>query len=147
MLVESHDEFGLVGDFDSATGKLVLISRDSAGALLEQPLRGHFAELGEQVAILYRHDNGRIKFRLGDFQIEPGESESVQWNPMGSMAEIKLVSAGQILASAKYQRGPDSYPGIEDDPTPFAEAEDWDFGLFVRNILSDSVRSATIYHY
>jgi hypothetical protein len=40
---------------------------------------------------------------------------------------------------------PEPIVAPEDDPTPFAEAEDFDFGLFIANVANDAERRSAIY--
>ncbi|MFD5464828.1 hypothetical protein ACFWIQ_18675 [Kitasatospora sp. NPDC127059] len=41
---------------------------------------------------------------------------------------------------------PPQWYGLADDLTPFVEAEDFDLGLFIADVLADPARAARGYH-
>lgn len=143
MLVQSHDKHSEVAEFDPESGRLRRVEHDDAGTLLDQPLRGHFADLEGVEAILYRCGE-QLSLRVAGKEA-PATAETVRWAPDGSHAVLSIVEAGHVVASARYHRGPSTGPSLADDPTPFVEAEDWDFGLFVRNVIGDAERARSIY--
>lgn len=143
MLVESHDKHSEVGEFDPDTGRLTRLERNKAAALLDQKLCGHFADLGEVLGILYLHE-GHLMLRL-DRTKTPATAETVRWEADGPRAILSIVDASIVVASARYRRGPATGPKLSVDPTPFIEPEDWDFGLFVRNVVGDTERARRIY--
>lgn len=51
---------------------------------------------------------------------------------------------GQCVLELEYRK-PVIDPPLEHDPTPFVEEEHFDFGLFVRNVVSDRTRRERIY--
>jgi hypothetical protein len=147
MLVQSHDRFDDLGAFDPLSGDLDEFkrSRIADDARLKESLRGHFAVLGDTVAVLYRDDDA-LWLRLGDRarDLSSGRS-SAKWERIGRRARLSLLDGAEEVASVEYVPGPTGGPSLADDVTPFASCEDWDFGLFVRNVVSDEGRFRRIY--
>lgn len=141
MYIESFDRFDAVATFDPSTGRLVESSR-AAFREGHGPPSGHYARLAGTLAVLYR-DGGVLHLRLGDYD---GAIESrrarVRWSHDHGVSSLTVIEHGATVAEVEYRPGPLSVAG---DPTPFVESEDWDFGLFVRNVLADGGRSERIY--
>lgn len=140
MRVDSHDRYMDVGVFDPATGELAEVVRD--------PVRhvgfpsGHYARLAGIMVVLYR-DQGDLWLRIGGTvqNLSDGRA-AVSWKRSRSTARFALSVDGHELATLEYPVG---QAGGPDDPTPFAEPEHWDFGLFVKNVLDDDGRRQRIY--
>lgn len=147
MIVRSYDDYEAVGDFDPISGRLVQLGRGEvlgdAGA--EPPLCGHFADLDGTVAVLYRYTDGTW-LRLGDEARKlSGAGASVRRELDGRYVHLVLFDGFEVVASARYRPGPQTGPPLAADPTPFVEDEDWDFGLFVENVIRDKSRMARLY--
>jgi hypothetical protein len=145
MFVQSNDSFNRVGNFDPRDGSLLEFERNEAPQeLLSSPLAGHFAALGESEVVFFRQDD-QLSLSV-DGEIFPLlEGVKLEWENSHGLSRIRLRDGDSILRSIEYTAGPASYPPIEEDPTPFVEREDWDFGLFVHAVLEDSERSERIY--
>ncbi len=138
MLVASHDAWANLAEFDSVTGALREFAR---GDVEEAAVQGHYARLSGTTAVLY-WVSGSLWLRLGDVVRDVGgETVEVEWAASGGRASLSLAEDGEQVASVHYTPG----PYFEDDPTPAVKAEDFDFGLFVRNVLADPARRARIY--
>lgn len=148
MFVESHDRFDDVADFDPESGHLDRFSRSAPGEhghLLAGVVQGHFAQLGDKRAVLYRH-GGELWLRLGERAANlDAPATEVRRVRIGETTRLVLLHGGTETASVDYLPGPHNGPPVADDPTAFAESEDWDFGLFVCNVLSDPGRRRRIY--
>jgi hypothetical protein len=130
------------------TGELVTCHREdpAASELLSQPLRGHFAKLGETVGVLYRLD-GRLHLRLGDHELDvDDENVKVRWSSSSGAARRLDVTdrLGEVVATVNYcvSGGP---VAVMYDVTPFVHEEDFDFGQFVTRVLDDPGRRKRIY--
>jgi hypothetical protein len=148
MLIQSHDRFEDVAAFDPNTGRLTQFTRSAPGRqrhLLAEPVRGHFAQLGDVVTVLYRHDDA-LWLRMGPRAANLDSiTTKVRRVHVGAEARLELVEGATKTAVAEYVPGPKTGPPLADDPTAFVESEDWDFGLFVCNVLGDSGRRRRIY--
>lgn len=140
MRVHSHDRYLDVGEFDPLTGELVESVRDPAG-YADGP-SGHYARLAGTLVVLYR-DRDDLWLRIGNTaQSLDQERASVVCERTGSASRLSLSVDGRELATVEYPAGEGGGP---DDPTPFAEPKDFDFGLFVKNVLHDERRRRGIY--
>jgi hypothetical protein len=145
MLVESHDRFMMIGEFDPESGALREVTRDDAPPeLLAQPVRGHYASLDGTRAVLYR-SGGKLWLQLDGKArpLAPG-GRNVHWSRRGDSSQLILLDNGDVIAAAEYHPRLVG-PPLRDDPTPFVEDEDWDFGLFVQNVLMNLDRARRIY--
>jgi hypothetical protein len=142
LRVQCHGRHAEVGEFDPETGTLVRRHRSDDED--EGSFRGHYADLGGVTAVFYRGDDDHLWLRLADVAL-PVEAarDAFEWSRDGATSEIKIEGGDGERINVKYD---DPYwPPPSFDPTPFVEAEDFDFGLFVRNVLADPARSARIY--
>ena len=134
MLVQSHHSFWGVANFDPSTGELAEYWRRSAGDPPLYETRGAFLNLSGGRVVFYRHD-GSLWLRISDtVRNLEDPTIGVRWNSSGEVATLELLDRGNCVALAAY---PPSNDGGADDPTPFADLEDLDFGLFVRNVLEN----------
>ncbi len=139
MLLLSHDRFGVVADFEPVGGQFLEIERSDAGDLINQPVSGHFARLGELLAVLYRSDGG-LRMRLGSLDFALACTERVEWSSDGVTSTLEVELETERIR-VQYPSG----PSLVGDPTPFVEPEHFDFGLFVANVASDPARLERIY--
>ncbi|MFK0256293.1 hypothetical protein [Streptomyces sp. NPDC090445] len=136
ITISSFERWGDQASFDTDSAVLGPIRR-AAGPDVSSGSRGCFGRLGEILAVLYRVD-GVLRLRLGDRDMvltgdlaarhERGES-------------INNLTVGTLRIA--YPRPVEELD--EDDPTAFAEPEDFDMGLFLANILNDPDRCDRTY--
>lgn len=140
MRIESHERYVDVADFDPCTGRLQETNRDAAAN--GQPISGHYARLAETLAVLYRHE-GALWLRLGAVsQCLDEEGVAVRWSAHLGFSRLSVSKGDHVRAEVEYAN---MLHESEGDPTPFAESEDWDFGLFVHNVLTSPERRRRIY--
>jgi hypothetical protein len=138
MRVDSYDTYGKAGFFNPETGALQEVERSEAD-LRETALRGHFAYIGGSVVVFYRLDDDLLLWLSG--HAWHAASPLVSWSKEGSESCLTVQGDGGTRVQIKYQ----VEVRDQDDPTPFAEEEDWDFGLYVINVLNDPLRRERIY--
>lgn len=142
MFVESHDRFDVVADFDPATGRLAEVNRADGPTATAGTVRGHYARLSGTLTVFYRLGNS-LWLRIGSQARDLGlVGLEVGWVHVDGRSTLTLLEQGVLIAEIRYQ--PRTGGGAK-DPTPFAESEDWDFGLFVKSVLGDEGRRARIY--
>ncbi|MFD9591266.1 hypothetical protein ACFWA9_00705 [Kitasatospora sp. NPDC059973] len=100
---------------------------------------GHYGELAGTPLVLYRHADG-LRLWVGGEVIPLDGSVDVLHRVVGSDC---VLTVGQYI-EIRYP-APLEWYGLQDDLTPFAEAEDFDLGLFTANVVHDPGRSAQIY--
>lgn len=104
---------------------------------------GVFSLIAGRRTLFYRW-NGRLRLRLGEDAPIELENSQAHWDCSGDQATFILRRSGTRILYERYSVSPDVL-SIGDDPTPFAEAEDFDLFLLVRNVLADPARAARIF--
>lgn len=138
MRVDSYDSYREVGFFDPETGALRKANRSEAD-ISGEDLRGHFSCAGGVVTVFYRQGDS-LYLRLADrnWSAEPW---LVTWSKEGSVSCLMVQDGAGFRAKIQYEvQARQPY-----DATAFAEDEDWDFGLYVVNVLNSQERRARIY--
>lgn len=142
MLLQSHTSVDTVAEFDPETGHLDIYSRKAEPARAAGAVCGAFAEIGKKRHVIYRDGDalyldvcGR-RFALGTLDVD------IEQN--GCRRLLRVSSCGRRIVELWYDAPP---PGSGDrlDPTAFAEEEDFDFAIFLRNVSLDRARQARIY--
>lgn len=142
MRVESHDRYDDVAEFDPATGRLEESGRASSSAAGPIDPQGHYSWLSGTLAVIYRL-GGSLWIRIGDESRNLDDAGiEVRWEHSCGRSTLDLIDNGTLVAEVRYQ--PVSGVGPA-DPTPFAESEDWDFGLYVKTVLDNDERRRRIY--
>ncbi|MER8105535.1 hypothetical protein [Kitasatospora sp. NPDC094016] len=135
MLLASFDLFGRVADFEPATGELSPERAIEPG----QETHGHYGALAGTVVVFYRDSDGlHLRVGVGECRIE--SSAQVRHR----IQEPECVLDIDQVAELRYPV-PSEWYGLENDLTPFVEAEDFDFGLFIANVVGDQRRVEGIY--
>ncbi|MFE6869291.1 hypothetical protein ACFVFS_22405 [Kitasatospora sp. NPDC057692] len=99
----------------------------------------HHGELAATDVVLYREADG-LRLRVGEEVVRLDGSIDVQHHVVGADC---VLTVGQSI-ELRYP-APAEWSGLQDDLTPFVEAENFDLGLFVANVAGDPERSARIY--
>lgn len=140
MLLQYHDRFDIVAEFDLETGRTELLPRPSSLPLTAT--EGWFSVLGGVFVLFFRHA-GRLWLRVGDKTFDLDTEPTVEWRREGGMS-ILMVADDEGELVLRYRAGPRSGPPLSDDSTPFVDEEDWDLGLFVSNVVLDEERSELV---
>jgi hypothetical protein len=142
MIIHSFERFGEIRQFDPVTGALTPVSRLAGSPV---PTYGHYGLLGEKSVVFYR-SGASLLLRIEGSTTPLDDTHRVSFQQNGDRRLLRVTdrSTGSIVASLEYTL-PDPVVAPEDDPTPFAEAEDFDFGLFVANVANDRGRRDRIY--
>jgi hypothetical protein len=136
MLVQYHDRFDVVAEFDPGSGRIRVMPRPPGTG--SSATDGWFAILSGACVVFYRWGE-QLWLRVGDRSFDLDAGASVSWRVEGGEAVLVVVDGGgQVVL--RYTPGPLSGPPLSEDPTPFIEKEDWDLGLFVANVMSDVER-------
>ena len=142
ILLQSVDKFDEVAVLDVTVGQLTWYSKQTVPDLASEPIRGHIAQLDGHTVILYREAE-ILRFRIDNDEFELTDNtriELVRDDPH----ILTVYRNGEIAIKFAYTP-PIIHPSLEVDPTPFVEEEDFDFGLFVHNVVNDVDRRNRIY--
>ncbi|MEV0643827.1 hypothetical protein AB0I28_01050 [Phytomonospora sp. NPDC050363] len=138
MIVQSHDTWGETAEFDPRTGELrgvtsyaTATERDRAGVAFD----GLYTRKIGRLTLLYREGGGLVLWLAG--RPWPATAETVRWSKRLGLATLS-VDGGPGIRYMPTGR-------IPFDLTPFVEDEDFDFGLYVHNVLADPARASRIF--
>ncbi|MFZ6775049.1 hypothetical protein ACO0LB_20320 [Undibacterium sp. SXout7W] len=107
------------------------------GKFLPIKINGVFDFLSEILVALYV-SNGAIFLKIGNIVIQIVNGVTVVLDRDKMASTLTVVHGSRVLASLSYVCSVDEK--IKDDPTPFIEDEDFDFGLFLKNVISSRER-------
>lgn len=127
--------------FDPETGAFSRIPL--ALTLLRRPgtTAGWYVRSGRELAALFVV-SGRLYFRHGKTAVEITEHSRAVLERRGRKGWLEISSGGEHVVFE--YRLPRLWPPLSEDPTPFVQEEDFDFGLFVHNVVKDPARGRRI---
>ncbi|MFH8789231.1 hypothetical protein [Streptomyces roseoverticillatus] len=137
IMVRSFDRFGEAAAFDPASGELGPRTRAGSPPPGQAPA-GHYGELGGVPVVFYRTAGG-LRLRLGERDVAVDGRLDIRHE---RSADRCLLTVGTTTLTYP---APDTLTDPEDDPTAFAEPEDFDMGLFVANVAGDPGRREAVY--
>ena len=143
MIIHSFDTFGEVRHLDPATGMLTPAAISSTGG--PPAVHGHYGRLGDTLVLLYRM-GADLYLRIGETVVLVDKTTSITYRRVKDHWELEVTdeSTGDVTARVEYSL-PEPIVAPEEDPTPFAEPEDFDFGLFISNVVNNAERMSLIY--
>ena len=109
----------------------------------ELPLVGSYSSVAGERVLFYRWQ-GVLRLRFGNAAPLSLQGVEADWSACSGLVSFKLKSGDRTILAHSYS-GSKELTSLPEDPTPFVEAEDFDFLLFVRNVLSDRARASRIY--
>ena len=144
MWLQSHDKDDIVGRFDLVEGRIERLSRGDLGSRAPDlsVMSGWFSDNPAGTFILYAR-KGAIFFRFDDEEITLDRNTRVTVTGSPTQRTLKILRDDRLMLRVDYPLEVLISP--EEDPTPFAADEDFDFGLFVRNIAGDEKRQKILH--
>lgn len=144
MILQSQDKFDELAVLNPSTGETKFVSKSKHPELASQSTSGWYSIVDNVMCCLYRSER-RLFLGVGKQTFElPDDVSSRLIREQGGNT-FQLTSNGTLLFSFEY-RSPKLDIPLENDPTPFVEDEDFDFLLFVHNVLKDKSRRERIYN-
>lgn len=105
---------------------------------------GSFGQVDGEPVFFYRW-HGVLTFRWGQAQpIRLTDLITTKWNTNGKRGLFIIQKEQDVVFHRSFALNPNVL-SMDNDPTAFAEAEDFDFLLFVHNVQSSSERRELIY--
>jgi hypothetical protein len=139
LYLQNFDHWGEAGVFDADTGTFEVVPRETLQAKA-LPLHGHYSTLSGNLVMFFRDDD-ELYVAIGPRRWRAIRS-TVCWKKQGSWSVFSVGVPGSDQLSLTYE----PEPMIDNDPTPFIEAEDFDFGLFIINVVNNQQRYETMYY-
>ncbi len=145
LVLQSHDRYDDVLVLDCASNSMSFHSKRGSPELAARPVRGHFTREGGDLVLFYRRD-GSLHLRAGekDVALEPGTSVELRNDTTRGTRTLSVVRDGRAVLQWAH-KPVEIRPPLEEDPTPFVEREQFDFALFIENVLNDPQRRERIY--
>lgn len=139
--LQSNDKHDELAEYDHGKGTFTTASRNDLGSNAPSRTDGIFSILSTVFVALYKFGQG-LFVRIGD-QCIPLTDDVVATVSGGSNNRTLTVKkAGKEIAHFRYAL--DGSKKFPDDPTPFIEDEDFDFGLFLSNISTNDKRKRVL---
>jgi hypothetical protein len=142
MLLQSHKSFDTMADYDPATGTFVTFSRGAEPARASGQKAGAFDSIGGKRVLLFRLA-GMLYFQV-DSQRMRMDHYTIELRSVNGRQVLRVLSNGKVVLELTYDP-PLLDPPLAEDPTPFVEDEDFDFGLFLSNLSRDRSRQSRMY--
>lgn len=142
MLLQYHNRFDIVAEFDPDTGQIDVLPRPQG--LSVAATDGWFSLLSG-VCVAFFRQAGQLRLRVGDRCFALDQDVSIEWHSDDNTSILKVADRDGEIA-LRYRTGPRSGPALPDDQTPFIDQEDWDLGLFVSNVMFDEERTELVRH-
>lgn len=141
LMLQSFTTFDEVATCDPEDGSLQRYRRTTADGPSLAETSGVFLDDGGDTAMFFRSD-GSLILRIGNVSRDLDASGcDARWLKDAEWTILDLMDGEEMVARLRYRPERE----VPDDPTPFREAEDGDFGLFVTNVLADAHRRASIF--
>ena len=137
LIVRSQDRYDEFAELEPATGHVrhFQVAGSSADTV---PSSGWYSLLGGQMVSLYAL-GGDLYLLMNGKSYHLDHGSSVEFSRQASENELTLRQNGEVLAKLRYLR-PEIDPSLDEDPSGFVDEEDFDFGLFVFNVLANQDR-------
>ena len=146
MLLQSEQEHDDLVELEPTTGKCVRHSKRQNPALASCRIDGHFARLDGHFVSLYRQ-SGVLHFRIDDTDFELADDTYAEISRGEKRNVLRLLRNNVPLFAWEYAAPViDDIDKLQMSIDPRIEEEHFDFGLLVKNVLSDPRRRHRIYH-
>ncbi len=143
LIIHSHDRYRDFLQFDPATGASRHLFLDDVPKLEEKSC-GHFAQINGHLMMLFRDDESlHLRIDRQDYVITDTTRVALE---RGRVNVLSIYQGENLVDKFSYEP---YHPDLVDHWriywTPFITKEDWDFGLYVFNVLNDTGRRNRIY--
>jgi len=135
VVLQSNDKFNEFGEFDPETGSLTI--RPKNDSPVKGGVSGWYGTIGDSVAFLFHLDH-RLHFAYRDQRFSLQDDAQARVEGGQTARRFTLEQGGKTLICIDYEIPPPVVPPELDftDTRP----EDFDFLLFVRNVLKNPER-------
>lgn len=146
MILRSFSDYAILVEFDPVNAVAKKISPSGrASSRADWNVCGVFGELAGALVSLYRA-KGVIYLQIDGDAYLLDENVSVSYQKSASTCSLAVKS---LLPDGKGCRvdypAPEVIGAVGEDPTPFVDEEDFDFGLMIFNVASDAERRWRMY--
>ena len=138
--LQNKEKIANAGVLNTETGALVQWERSDHGPskFFERGAVGYFSHLGDKLAALYCL-KGQLRFWADGDERVIDERTRVYVSDNRGLIALRVETPGNPDLFVEYPK-PDTVVPLELDPTFGVELEDFDFGVFLRNIVAEPTR-------
>lgn len=143
MIIESFRKFGEFREFSPETGEIgseILVGGPGTKSY------GQYYPLGQSLGVLYRSDD-QLWLWVGTDRIAISMVSAASTLRLDSGRSILRMTADGHGYSWEYRLSANIESGVTSFATFGEEDEDFDFGLFIANIVKDPERQRRLYSY
>jgi hypothetical protein len=137
LLLRSNRSFQKLLELNPSTGQCREVPGSEVSGLPPVKANGFFDTLDGVLVGIYAFER-RLMLRVGERDIPLDNRVEVTLSGHSRNRKLAVQKDNENLALVEYSILDDWDP--EEDPTPFIDDEDFDFGLFVANVASDPAR-------
>ena len=138
ILLQCHDQFDRLAEFDWATDKISFLSKSTLPAQAVKTVRGWYSMIHNTFVAFYAVDN-KIYFKADTFSLECTPDIHLTLDRSGASNVLSIQDNKEVLFTLRYAPPrANRLTGL--DPTAFVEEEHFDFCLFISNIVNDPER-------
>lgn len=141
ILLQLHEQYDSLIKYNHSDGSFTEISKKSIGNNDISIVDGFYSVLSSTFVAIYRFE-GELFIRIGDKCLPFSDEVVVSVRGEDDDRELLILEAGKEICKINYEL--DASLQFEDDPTPFIDKEDFDFGLFLSNISKSENRKQHI---
>jgi len=141
MWLQSNERYDSIVDYSHSTATFSEVSRISLGENSPSRTDGFYSILSSTFAAIYCLDNA-LFVRIGGSCFALSDEITISVDGEAEDRTLLVLKAGKEISKLSYAL--DMSDQIENDPTPFVEKEDFDFGLFLSNISKSESRKRVL---
>ena len=133
LLLQSSDSFDEMVEFNPISYKFTWWSKEKNPNKPSRPIQGHIGLVDNHILILYRSFDEILHLVLDRFDTVVTESIIVNLH-LGRLNKLSVYQDGERVFVLEY-KPKELIPPVEEDMTPFLDQEDFDFVLFLNNVI------------
>lgn len=145
MLLQSQEKFDEIAELDPNTGKVSFFSKQKNPRKYSNmsQMRGWYSQLNGHLLLLYTHD-GKLFLRVDEDLFELNEDTKVSLERGSSQNVLTILRYDALTYRLEYKPPVIDPPLEEDFISTGVEEEDFDFCLFVHNVVNNPARRALV---
>jgi hypothetical protein len=141
FLLRNNEQFSDIVTYDADNRSWQRLDYERRQNVVPADIAGFFAILSSKFCAMFRSGQ-EIIVCVGDVQVPL--SHRVKINVTGNPEKRRLTISQDANVIVNHEYCVDTSNQFENDPTPFIEDEDYDFGLFMANIAGSQVRQEVL---
>lgn len=142
IILITQENYQQLVELDTASGDYRFLERSVEDS--QPKIQGMFANLGGHNLFFYRN-NGVLFLRVDGTVVNLNNKVAISLDSSDEQhRRLVIVENGKQVVSLQYDR-PLTDPPLSLDPTPFVSEEDFDFGLYLYNVVNDLGRRSRVF--